>query len=72
MKTLIDIGNNRNLCVEIDERLKEVTVCVETPDGYQDLALVRPHKEQGYEALIWSDAQDECYTQSFHIPPTRF
>lgn len=67
-----EIDGKRSFQIEINEQTNEITVCVKTAEGYQDLALVRPHKEKGYEALVWSDAQDESYTHSFHIFPTRF
>ena len=68
----LKLDDGRTLKVEVNEETKEVTICVESEDGIQDIALVRPHHERGYEALVWADAQDESYTHEFHIFPTRF
>ena len=68
----LKLDDGRTLKVEVNEEEKEVTICVESEDGIQDIALVRPHPEKGYEALVWADAQDESYTHEFHIFPTRF
>ncbi len=70
----LKLDDGRTLNVEVNEETKEVTVFVESEDGVsiQDIALVRPHPEKGYEALVWADAQDESYTHEFHILPTRF
>ena len=70
----LKLNDGRTLKVEVEEDTKQITVCVESEDGVsiQDVALVRPHTERGYEVLVWADAQDESYTHEFHIFPTRF